>query len=157
MHRPAPDLRRMTTSPGDALDAISLREYRALAQLRFELRRFLAFSEDAARAAGIEPRQHQLMLCVKGLPEDEQPSIGAIAKRLLLQHHSTVELVRRSVEQGLVATSRSTEDGRVVLVTVTPHGEELLEQLTRSHREELRSRGPRLVSTLRDVVGEEIP
>lgn len=136
---------------------MTLREYRALAQVRFELRRFLAFSETAARTAGVEPRQHQLLLAIKGLPDDEQPSVGRLAARLLVRPHSTVELVRRCAELGLVRTARSEDDARVVLVSITPRGDELLAQLSTAHREELRSLAPRLVGALRDVVGEELP
>jgi DNA-binding MarR family transcriptional regulator len=138
------------------METVTSRDYRALAALRYELRTFAAFSETAARGEGVEPRQHQLMLAIKGLEPGERPSVGVLAKQLLLQPNSAVELIKRSVECGLVATERAADDGRVVLVRVTPHGEAILVRLSRAHREELRSLAPRLVGTLRDLVGEPI-
>ena len=84
----------------DSKDEISITEYQALAEFRYELRRFLRFSEQAARAAGFEPRQHQLLLAIKGLPEGKQATISALAERLQIAHHSTVELIDRLVERG---------------------------------------------------------
>src|SRR5262245_38534659 len=78
-----------------------LEEYRALAEFRYLVRRFLAFSEAAARAAGLRPQQHQLLLAVKGLPAGMKPTIRVLAERLQLRHHSTVELADRMEEQGL--------------------------------------------------------
>ncbi|HYX50470.1 MAG TPA: helix-turn-helix domain-containing protein, partial [Ktedonobacteraceae bacterium] len=80
-------------------DEISITEYQTLAEFRYQLRRFLRFSEQAARAAGLEPQQHQLLLALKGLPEGRKATIGALAERLQLTHHSTVELVDRLVER----------------------------------------------------------
>src|SRR4051794_36610454 len=77
-------------------------DYQALAEFRYHIRRFIRFSESAARNAGIEPQQHQLLLAVKGLPEDVEPTIGEIANRLHVVHHSAVELVDRLEEQGMV-------------------------------------------------------
>src|SRR5216110_2037665 len=98
---------------------ISLPDYRALAQLRYVVRRFLTFSETAARAAKVEPQQHQLLLAIKGMPPNRRPTIGALAERLQLQHNSAVELARRSLERGLVARRSSDEDRREVLLYIT--------------------------------------
>ena len=81
---------------------LTLPDYHALAELRHQIRRFLHFSEEAARAAGLEPRQHQLMLALKGLPKGVRPRIGELAERLQIQHHSTVELVNRLASAGFV-------------------------------------------------------
>jgi DNA-binding MarR family transcriptional regulator len=127
---------------------LSLEEYRALADFRFQIRRFTHFSEQAARAAGLEPQQHQLLLALKGFPEGKCATIGDLAVRLQLQHHSAVELVGRSVHEGLVERNRGEADRRQVFVSLTPHGETLLRELSLHHRQELRSAGPALVRAL---------
>jgi DNA-binding MarR family transcriptional regulator len=128
-------------------------DYRALAEFRHEIRRFLVFSEEAARGAGIEPRQHQLLLQIAGLSPDVRPTIGTLAARLMIQKHSAVELVDRTEALGLVVRSRSPEDRREVLVSVTPAGHALLARLTRAHRDELRTAAPALVDALQAVMG----
>ncbi|MCA1666218.1 MAG: MarR family transcriptional regulator [Thermomicrobia bacterium] len=139
---------------------ISMDDYRALAEFRFQIRRFVHFSEQAAHAAGLEPQQHQLMLAMKGFPDGKSATISDLAERLQLQHHSTVELIDRSVRQSLVARDRGTTDRRQVFVTLTPHGETLLRELSLPHRRELRSAGPDLVRALRSLIddrGEAMP
>ncbi len=138
---------------------ISQAEYRALAEFRYELRRFMHFSEQAARAAGLEPQQHQLLLALKGMPERKDTSVGELAERLQIQHHSTVELVNRMVERGLLERRRDESDQRRVLVALTPYGEEVLKKLSLLHRMELRTTGPALVKALKgliDSTGESI-
>ena len=81
-------------------------DYQALAELRYQIRRFLHFSEQAARNAGLEPQQHQLMLALKGLPEGVRPRIGELAERLQIQHHSAVELINRLAAAGYVKRGR---------------------------------------------------
>jgi DNA-binding MarR family transcriptional regulator len=127
---------------------VSLAEYRQLAEFRYRLREFLHFSEEAARAAGIEPQQHQLMLAIKGLPEDARPTVTALSTRLCLRHHSTVELINRLVERGAAVRRHATEDRREVLVELTPHGEELLSKLSVLHKQELRNLVPALLQAL---------
>jgi DNA-binding MarR family transcriptional regulator len=104
-----------------------------MAELRYQIRRFLRFSENAARKAGIEPRQHQLLLAVRGLPEGLKPTISALAERMQLQHHSTVELIDRLAERGLLCRLRSTDDRRQVLVKLTHEGEQFLQTLSLHH------------------------
>ncbi len=133
-------------------DAISITEYQTLAEFRYQLRRFLRFSEQAARAAGLEPQQHQLLLALKGLPEGKKATIGALAERLQLAHHSTVELVDRLVERGFIQRSRDEADQRQVLITLTPQGEDVLRNLSLSHRAELHSVGPALVQALNTLL-----
>ena len=131
---------------------LSLHDYRALADFRYQLRRFLSFSNEAARAAGLEPRQHQLLLAVKGMPDGVEATVGTIAERLQTQHHSTVELVDRMENRGLVRRLRSAGDRRRVLVSLTARGEALLARLSAVHRAEVRSIGPRLLRALESIV-----
>lgn len=128
-------------------------EYQALAELRHQLRRFLAFSEAAARAAGLEPKQHQLLLAVRA--SAKPPTIGKLAERLVLKHHSTVELVDRLESRGLVKRARSPQDRRVAQVEATAKGKALLEELSLSHRSELRRAGPRLATALNFVLNRD--
>jgi DNA-binding MarR family transcriptional regulator len=112
-------------------------DYRVLARFRFALRVFLRFSEDAARAAGLTPNQHQLMLAVRGFPSGE-PTISDLAEWLQLRHNSTVELVQRAVEAGWLERHLDEVDRRRQRLALTPRGEAVLDSLSRSHREELR-------------------
>jgi DNA-binding MarR family transcriptional regulator len=132
---------------------VTVGDFRALAAFRYELRRFLAFSEQAARAAGIEPQQHQLLLTVGGLPPGLRPNIRTLAERLCVQHHTTVALVDKLEERGLVLRERSTEDKREVLVRLTNDGAKLLRELSRLHRRRLRSAGPELLAALSGILG----
>jgi DNA-binding MarR family transcriptional regulator len=127
-------------------------DYASLAELRYQIRRFLHFSEQASRVAGLEPRQHQLMLALKGLPTDVRPRIGELAERLQVRHHSAVELVNRLAAGGYVRRHRGGEDGREVLLSLTPKGEKVLRDLSLHHRAELRMRGPALIEALRRVI-----
>jgi DNA-binding MarR family transcriptional regulator len=122
----------------------TIADYRALADFRYQLRRFLRFSEEAARDAGLEPRQHQLLLAVKGMPEGVSPTIGAVAERLQLQQHSVVELVDRMEDGRLVQRLPGAGDRRQVLIAVTARGDSLLSRLSSAHRAEMRSIGPKL-------------
>jgi DNA-binding MarR family transcriptional regulator len=131
------------------METLTLSDYEALAELRYQIRRFLAFSEQAARAAGLEPRQHQLLLGLKGLPAKARPTIGELAERLQIQHHSAVELVNRLSAAGYIRRARAGEDRREVLLSLTPRGEKVLRKLSLHHRAELRSAGPALVKALR--------
>lgn len=133
-------------------DVLLSPDYRALAELRHQIRIFLSFSEKAARAAGLEPRQHQLLLALKGLPQNVRPRIRELAERLQLQHHSTVELVNRLVRSGYVRRSRGSEDRREVLLALTAKSERVLQRLSLHHRAELRTQGPALVAALNDVI-----
>ena len=124
-----------------------------MAELRYQIRRFLRFSENAARQAGIEPQQHQLLLAVCGLPENLKPTIGVLAERMQLQHHSTVELIDRLVDRDLLCRLRATDDRRQVLVKLTHSGEEFLKSLSLHHLQELQSAGPKFVKVLQDLIG----
>lgn len=129
--------------------SLTLADYESLAELRYQIRRFLHFSEQAAREAGLEPRQHQLMLTLKGLPAGTRPRIGELAERMQIQHHSAVELVNRLAAGGYVRRHRGDEDRREVLLSLTPKGEKILRELSLHHKAELRTRGPALVAALK--------
>lgn len=136
--------------------ALTAQDYQALAEFRYQLRNFLAFSEQAACAVHLEPQQHQLLLALKGFPNQEKVTVSALAERLKIQHHSTVELLNRMVERNLVQRCRDAQDQRRVLVTLTAHGDEVLRMLSLLHRTELRSTGPRLAQTLQAIIGGSV-
>jgi DNA-binding MarR family transcriptional regulator len=129
----------------------SARAYRQLAEFRRQIRRFLHFSEEAARQHGIEPQQHQLLLALKGLPAGVRPTVSALSSRLCLRHHSTVELINRLVDRGAVVRRTSEEDRREVLVELTALGEEILEKLSSEHWREVQISGPELARTLEAI------
>ena len=123
-------------------------DYRALADFRYEIRRFLNFSERLVHAAGIEPQQHQALLAIKGLPAHRVATIGVLAERLLIQHHSAVELVNRLEAKRLLQRARGVLDRREVVLTLSRRGEALLRRLTQPHRAELQSARPKLLAAL---------
>jgi DNA-binding MarR family transcriptional regulator len=127
-------------------------DYQSLAELRHQIRRFLHFSEQAARKKDLEPQQHQLMLALKGLPKGIRPSIGELAERLQIQHHSAVELVNRLSAGGMVQRNRNDEDRREVLLCLTSQGERVLRELSLDHKSELRIQGPALVDALKSAM-----
>jgi DNA-binding MarR family transcriptional regulator len=129
-------------------------DYRTLAELRYQIRRFLRAREIAARAAGIHPQQHLLLLQVKGLEGRRPVTVGALAERLQLRHHSTVELLDRLVERGMLRRRRDSRDRREVVVTLRPPGEAVLRRLALYSLNELRTEGPALVSSLRQLIGD---
>ena len=133
---------------------VTTADYRSLGALRYEIRRFLAFSEQAAREAGIEPQQHQLLLAVRGLPSGARPTIGTIAERLCVQHHTTVALVDKLEARGLLRRERSTFDRREVLLYMTPEGDAVLRGLSALHREQLRTVGPAMVAALQAILDD---
>jgi len=128
---------------------LTLCDYQALAELRYQIRRFLHFSEQAARSAGLEPHQHQLLLALKGLPGGLRPRIGELAERLQIRHHSAVELVNRLARGGYVRRKRGEQDRREVLLELTAKGEKVLRELSLHHRAELRTQGRALVAALK--------
>ncbi|HEY3912291.1 MAG TPA: MarR family winged helix-turn-helix transcriptional regulator [Stellaceae bacterium] len=123
--------------------------YRMLSDFRYLIRHFLEFSQTAARRAGLTPRQHQALLAVKGFPGSGDPTIGDLAERLGIRHHSAVELVDRLVEAGLLVRAHDPADRRRVLLALTEAAEERLSSLSAIHLEELRSMRPALLEILR--------
>lgn len=128
-------------------------DYRLLAEFRHQLRVFTAFSETAARAAGIAPQQHQALLAIKGFPAGAAPTIGELAERLVIRHHSAVELVDRLVEARLVVRRHDCDDARRVGLVLTKRAEEMLARLSVAHREELRRMAPMLRTVLAELEG----
>ena len=135
-----------------SVNDLSLADYRALAEFRYQIRKFLHFSEGQARAYGLEPQQHQLLLAMRGLPAGKRATIGELAERLRLKHHSTVELVNRLEASGAVTRVKNQADGRTVIVQLTPAGAVLLRKLSLAHRHELENTGPGLARALRAVM-----
>ncbi|MBV8819388.1 MAG: MarR family transcriptional regulator [Acidobacteriaceae bacterium] len=131
---------------------LSLEQYRDLAEFRRQIRRFLSFSEATAKAQGLEPQQHQLLLTVQGLPEGVKPTIRELAARMFLQPHSTLELVNRLEQTGAISRATGAEDRREVWVRLTPSGRALLRRLALAHRDELESSGPELARSLNAVL-----
>ncbi len=124
---------------------------KTLAEFRFELRRFLQFSENAALAAGLQPQQHQLLLQVAGVPEATSVTVAYAAERLGLKHNSAVELVDRSEREGLVVRVDDATDKRRAILRVTSKGKRVLGSLAGDHARELNELAPRLLKTLRHV------
>src|SRR5262249_61521492 len=114
------------------------------AEFRYQIRKFLRFSERTARAHGIQPQHYQLMLAVRGIPQAMLPTIGALAERMQLEHHSTVELVDRATTKGLVERVQDDRDRRLAVVHLTTKGERGLNELASIHREELGKAGSSL-------------
>jgi len=122
-----------------------------LAEFRFELRRFLQFSEDAAFDTGLQPKQHQLLLQVAGAPEGAVVTVAYAAKRLGLKHNSAVELVNRSEREGMLARSKDISDKRRAILRLTRKGKLLLGRLAGDHARELNELAPHLVGALEHI------
>ncbi len=128
----------------------SERDYRALLRFRHALRNFLAHSEQAANDAGLTTQQHQLLLAVRGHPDDA-PTTSALAELLVVRNHSAVELIDRAEAAGLVDRRADPEDGRRQRVALTAEGRRQLDRLTPSHLQELRRLRGDLVAALEDL------
>jgi len=126
-------------------------DYETLAEFRYALRHYLRFSKNAVETAGITLQQHQALLIIIGFPGREQVTIGELAERLQIRHHSAVGLVDRLEEQGLVERTPNEEDRRRVFIGLTEKGVGVLESLASMHREELRYLGPQLCSMLEQI------
>ena len=126
-----------------------------LAEFRYRLRTFLQFSEQAAGRVKLHPQQHQLLLQVAGAPAGTRATIAYAAERLALRHHSTVELVNRSVAERLLLRSHDPQDRRRVILRTTAKGRRILKQLSQVHAQELRQLGPPLVRSLKRIAGAD--
>ena len=116
---------------------VSQADFERLLQLRTGLRRFLRWSEQQAKAVGLTPAQHQLLLAVRGHPDPAGPTVGEVADYLVLRHHSASELIDRAVGAGLVVRNADPSNGSVVRITLTPAGTDKLEALSEVTLEEL--------------------
>jgi DNA-binding MarR family transcriptional regulator len=138
--------------PARSRTVADLLDYPALADLRYQLRRFIRVREVAARRAGVEPQQYLALLQIKGLEGRHPATIGALSERLQIRHHAVVQLVDRLVGQGLAARERTDRDRREVVVRVRPAGEKVLRRLARQSLDELTTEGPRLLALLTRLV-----
>ena len=135
---------RTTSSQNDVTHS----DYQALAEFRYQIRRYLAVSDQAAEAAGIPSQQYQLLLALKGLPDGMEATITNLADRLGVRHHSAVELVDRLEKRGLVKRERSDVHRSFVFVRITKDGDAMLRKLVASRKVDLKVAGPILVKTL---------
>ncbi|PYS08076.1 MAG: MarR family transcriptional regulator [Acidobacteria bacterium] len=131
---------------------VTLADYRALAEFRYELRRYLALSDQAARFAGLHPGQYRFLLMLKGLPDGIEPTIGNLAERLGLRHHSTVELVDRLEKRGFIYRERNERHRSFVFVRIAPKGESILRKIVASRKVDLKKAGPVLVEALNTLI-----
>ena len=130
-------------NPDELTDA----DYAALAEFRYVLRQFIAFSERGAASCGLTPQQHQALLAIRGAG-DANISIGYVAERLALKPHSATGLVDRLEMLGLVIRRPSPDDGRQALLKLTQKAQTLLRQLSKTHRDEIVRVGPMLTELL---------
>jgi DNA-binding MarR family transcriptional regulator len=134
----------MTAGNSGRRSDLSDADYKALAEFRYLIRRFVTFSESAARATGLAPQQHQALLAIKGYEVGKSLTVGDLADRLSIRHNSAVGLVDRLVRAGHVARNTDAKDRRRVTLTLTEEGENILADLSSAHRDELRHLTPSL-------------
>jgi DNA-binding MarR family transcriptional regulator len=142
----------LDSMPRAARAAVTDVNYRALADLRYQIRRFLRVREVAAREAGVEPQQYLALLQIKGLDGHAVATMGVLAERLQIRHHAVVQLVDRLVSAGMVERRRDRRDRREVAVRLRPRGEKVLARLAGYSLAELTTEGPSLVSSLNRLV-----
>ncbi|HEX4028059.1 MAG TPA: MarR family transcriptional regulator [Rhizomicrobium sp.] len=123
-------------------------DYRHLAEFRYLLRQFLAFSEEAARGAGLSPQHHQALLALRGC--GGRLTVGELAQRLAIKPHSAVGLADRLVDAGLAARQIGSKDRRRVELALTPVASRKLAELSQSHRAELKRLAPSLAPLLKN-------
>lgn len=126
-------------------------EYVILAEFRYTLRKFLRFSEGAAREVGLTPQQHQALLAIKGFPGREEVTVGELAERLQIRHHSAVGLADRLEAEGMIRRSPGADDRRKVYISLTTRGNQMIEKLSALHHEQLRQLTPQLRWLIRHV------
>ncbi|KQY31167.1 MarR family transcriptional regulator [Caulobacter sp. Root1455] len=129
-------------------DGLTRTQYVALAAFRYELRRFLAFSETAAHGAGLPAQQHQALLAIAGFDGADAPTVGTLSERLMIAPHTATELTARMVEAGLISKLPSRQDRRKVHLALTDKAEDLLAELSTAHLKELKSLEPALTAAL---------
>jgi DNA-binding MarR family transcriptional regulator len=133
-----------TKKPASTARRPSRADYETLAEFRYLIRRFLEFSQSAARGVGLAPAQHQALLAIKGNPDGTSMTIGDLAARLCIRHHSTVELADRLAAAGLVVRRTDPQDHRRVILGLTRSAEKHLAQLSAAHVDELARLRPSL-------------
>jgi DNA-binding MarR family transcriptional regulator len=134
-------------------------QYVELLEFRTALRRFLHWSEQQAREAGLTAQQHQLLLAIRGHTVGDEltaPTVGEVADSLLLRHHSTVELVDRAEQAALVRRSVDPADRRVVRVSLTAKGQRVLDRLSAAHLDELKRLAPTVARLARGLDPESV-
>lgn len=139
-------------SAAERVRELSVADYQLLAEFRHVLARFLAFSASAATEAGLAPRQHQALLAIKGAPGGAPMTVGDLAERLVIRHHSAVELVDRMVSSGYLRRRTDPVDRRRAILVLTASAERALAELSAAHRAELRRIAP-LLNTLVTQLG----
>lgn len=125
-------------------ESVSERDYQRLLELRTGLRKFLKWSADQAKAAGLTPAQHQLLLAIRGHDGPDPPTISEMAEHLQLRHHSTVELIDRAEREGIVQRLADADDARTVRLAITEEGKSRLDELSEQHLLELKRLAPRM-------------
>ncbi|WP_420998114.1 MarR family winged helix-turn-helix transcriptional regulator [Cupriavidus sp. 30B13] len=129
----------MTRQPAAAKAPLAKQDFEALSDFRYQLRRFLRFSEDAAHNEGLTVQQYLLMLHIRGCAGKDWASIGELAERLQAKQHGVVALVNRCEAAGLVKRKANPDDRRIVEVHLLAKGERFLNRLAMLHRSELES------------------
>jgi DNA-binding MarR family transcriptional regulator len=137
--------------------AISDREYRALAELRYRIRHFIQEGDAAAQRSNLEPQQYLMLLAIRGLPHGAVATIRTLAERMALKHHTAVELIDRLESHGLVRRSRSGHDKREVRVSLLPQGSKLLERVARERLSELKASGVALANAITALCETQTP
>jgi DNA-binding MarR family transcriptional regulator len=138
-------------------EKITSAEYRALAELRYRIRQFLREGDKTAYAQGLEPQQYQLLLAIRGMNDGELATIGALAERLAIKHHSAVELIDRLEKRGYIKRVRDKEDRRQVCVLLLGRGEKALAAVVEERISELRASGSKLVGAIRSLLKRSRP
>jgi DNA-binding MarR family transcriptional regulator len=132
-------------------------EYKALADFRYQIRKYLRFMEEKARAHGYNPQQYQLLLAIEGLPEGQIPTIKTLAERMQLNHNTMVELVDRCEKRGLLRRTREGLDRRLVTLAPTLAGKRMMQEQANASRSELQEIGPILFASLQRLMEQAPP
>jgi len=132
--------------------SLTERQFLSLAEFRYQVRRFLHFSEQECRARGLQPQHYQVIVALLGLPLHQTPTVGTLAERMQMEHHSMVELLDRASQQGLVARKRDARDRRRVSIHLTAKGERLANELAARHVAELQLTGRKLMAALQPLL-----
>ena len=146
---------RGRSSDGMTQATLGDEQFAELLEFRTALRRFLHWSDEQARLAGLTAQQHQLLLAIRG-HKGAAPTVGEVADSLLLRHHSTVELVDRAAQAGLVHRTVDEADRRVVRLSLTSKGQRLLHRLSAAHLDELKRLAPTVARLARGLEDESV-